>query len=258
MTVQVLVIGIGTGNLGHLTLDAVAALNRVDLFLVADKGRETDDLVELRNLICRTFIDHDRYRVVEVADPPRGSDRDRDAGQYRTGVEDWHRRRAACYAEVVSAELGDGGTVGFLVWGDPAFYDSTIRIVELMGQTMTAGLEVSVVPGISSLQVLAAQHGIVLNRIGAPVHITTGRRLLAEYVPELGDVAVMLDGDLACAGLVADHPDLQIFWGAQLGMADEALISGRLGDVLDELRQNRTAIRERRGWVMDTYLLRPG
>ena len=39
-------------------------------------------------------------------------------------------RRAAAYAEVIAAELPDGGTVGFLVWGDPAFYDSTIRIVE--------------------------------------------------------------------------------------------------------------------------------
>ena len=68
----------------------------------------------------------------------------------------------------------------------------------------------------------------------------------------------MLDGDLACAGLVDNHPDLTIYWGAQLGLPDEALVAGRLAAVLPEIRTVRAAIREQRGWVMDTYLLRPG
>src|SRR3712207_7067761 len=38
---------------------------------------------------------------------------------------------------------------------------------------------------------ISARHRIVLNRVGQPVHITTGRRLLTEYHPRLGDVAVM-------------------------------------------------------------------
>ena len=62
------------------------------------------------------------------------------------------------------------------------------------------------VPGISSLQLLAARHRIVLNGVGGPIQITTGRRLVEEYDPALGDVVVMLDGDLACAGLVERHP----------------------------------------------------
>ena len=53
MTVQVLVIGIGSGNLEHLTREAIAALNRVDVFIVADKGEVKHDLVELRGQICR-------------------------------------------------------------------------------------------------------------------------------------------------------------------------------------------------------------
>ena len=48
---------------------------------------------------------------------------------YRAGVAAWHEARAQRYAEIIRAEVGDGGTIGFLVWGDPAFYDSTIRIV---------------------------------------------------------------------------------------------------------------------------------
>jgi precorrin-6A synthase len=253
LTVEVLVIGIGTGNPEHVTREAIHALNRVDVFLVADKGPEKDDLVGLRHAICETNISSHRYRFVGVADPPRHSDPDVDA--YRSAVDSWHRRRAARYAEVIRSELGETGTVGFLVWGDPAFYDSTIRIVELMVET-GADLALTVIPGISSLQLLAARHHLVLNRVGASIHITTGRRLLSEYDPSLGDVVVMLDGDLACRGLVADHPELEIFWGAQLGLSDETLVAGRLAEVIDELQSLRGALRARRGWVMDTYLLR--
>ena len=253
---QALVVGIGSGHPGHLTAEAVAAMNSVDVFLVADKGEAKQDLVAMRAELCRAVIDHDHYRFVEVPDPERGPDRDRDASQYRAGVTAWHTARAAAYAEVISSELPDGGTVGFLVWGDPAFYDSTIRIVESIA---AAGVELvlTVVPGISSLQLLASRHQISLNRIGGSIHVTTGRRLVAEFAPVLGDVVVMLDGDLACSALVADHPDLQIYWGAQLGLPDEQLVAGRLADVLAQIREVRADIRDARGWVMDTYLLRP-
>ena len=148
--------------------------------------------------------------------------------------------RAARYLETIQAELPDGGDVGFLVWGDPAFYDSTIRVAEaLAGPDFDVDLRV--VPGISSLQLLAAAHKIVLNQIGQPVHVTTGRRLLEEYTADLGDVLVMLDGGLACADLVPLHPDLTIYWGAQLGLTDECLMAGRLADVIDDIQRRTRA-----------------
>jgi precorrin-6A synthase len=256
VTIEALLIGIGSGNPDHLTREAVAALNRVDVFLVADKGAAKHDLVRLREELCRTLITHDHYRFVEVADPERGSDRERDAAEYQAGVAAWHATRAQRYAEVISAETADGGTIGFLVWGDPAFYDSTIRVVESITD-LGVDLELRVIPGISSIQLLAARHKIILNRVGQPIHVTTGRRLLTEYSPELGDVVVMLDGGLACAGLVERFADLRIYWGAQLGLEDEALVSGKLTEVLGKIRAKRAAIRAARGWVMDTYLLRP-
>ncbi len=255
MTLQALVIGIGSGDPDHLTREAVAALNRVDVFLVADKGAAKQDLVKLREDLCRTLITHDHYRFVEVPDPERGSDRERDATEYQAGVAVWHEARARRYAEIIAAEVGDGGTIGFLVWGDPAFYDSTIRIAESIRE-LGVDLETSVIPGISSIQLLAARHKIVLNRVGQPIHLTTGRRLLDEYSPTLGDVVVMLDGELACSGLVEQFNDLMIYWGAQLGLDDEVLVSGRLSEVISEIRAKRAAVRESRGWVMDTYLLR--
>ena len=256
MTIQALVIGIGSGNPDHLTREAVAALNRVDVFLVADKGAAKHDLVKLRDDLCRALITHDHYRFIELPDPDRGPDRERDAAEYRVGVAAWHDARARGYAEMIAAEVSDGGTIGFLVWGDPAFYDSTIRIVESIRE-LGVDLDLTVVPGISSIQLLAARHKIILNRVGQPIHVTTGRRLIDEYSPALGDVVVMLDGELACGGLVERFGDLMIYWGAQLGLPDEVLMSGHLSEIIEEIRVRRAAVRESRGWVMDTYLLRP-
>lgn len=256
MLKRIRIIGIGMGNPGHLTGEASAALATVDVFLVADKGEAKADLVAARQAICDEFIpaEHE-YRVVQVTDPQRGPDRERDSAAYGQGVRDWHVARVNAYATVLESLAPHEETVGFLVWGDPAFYDSTIRVVDALTDHFPAAVDV--IPGISAPQLLAARHRIPLNRIGAPIHITTGRRLLDEYDTALGDVVVMLDGDLRCRELVDVHPDVQLYWGAHLGTPDEVLVSGRLADVVDEVVAARERARAARGWVMDTYLLRP-
>jgi precorrin-6A synthase len=255
--ITILVIGIGTGSPDQLTTEAVAALNRTDLFLVPDKGADKHHLATLRRELCESVIDHDRYRFIEVPDPVRGSDADRGSAAYRAAVVGWHAERARRYAATIRDLLGADGTVGFLVLGDPSLYDSTIRIAESIRDDGGLSLKIEVVPGISSLSLLAARHRITLNRVGLPVHVTTGRRLVEEYRPELGDVAVMLDGSLHCKGLLPEYPDLTIYWGAQLGLPEEVLISGRLADVIDSIEDARSAARASRGWVLDIYLLRP-
>lgn len=249
---QVRVIGIGTGSPAHLTGQAVAALRECDVFLVADKGEAKDELVAVRRAICEEFLDEGTYRIVAVTDPERGPDAERDRTAYRSGVDAWHAARAERYAEVFEG-LPEGETVGFLVWGDPAFYDSTIRIVDAVARRLA--LEVRVVAGLSAIQVLAAEHGIVLNGVGQPVHVTTGRRLLDEWSPALGTVVVMLDGALTCHGLVGREPDLVIHWGACLGLPQQVLRAGRLADVVDEIAALRAELRAEHGWVMDTYAL---
>lgn len=67
----------------------------------------------------------------------------------------------------------------------------------------------------------------------------------------------MLDGHLACRGLVEEYPDLQVYWGAYLGGPHEVLRAGRHADVIDGLAALCDALREQHGWVMDTKLLRP-
>ena len=260
MIKRIRIIGIGMGSPGQVTGEAAEAIASVDVFLVADKGERAADLVAARQAVVDAFVpDRSSYSFVEVPDPRRGPDAERDAAGYDRGVRDWHSARVEAYASVVEGLADDVETVGFLVWGDPAFYDSTIRVVDtLVTRWAAQGVHVEhdVLPGISAPQLLAARHRIPLNRIGAPIHVTTGRRLVDEYDASLGDVVVMLDGGLACADLVDLAPDLELFWGAYLGTPDELLVRGRLADVIDEVRRARAGARERHGWVMDTYLLR--
>ena len=139
------------------------------------------------------------------------------------------------------------------MWGDPSLYDSTLRIVERVIARGAVDLEYEVVPGITAVQALTARHRIVLNRVGEPVTITTGRRLAGMPAGQ-DDVVVMLDGEEAFRAV--DGDDVDIWWGAYLGTPDEVLRAGRLADVRDDISATRAEARARKGWIMDTYLLR--
>jgi hypothetical protein len=45
---KVFVIGIGAGNPDYITVQAINALNKVDVFFVIDKGKEKEELLRLR------------------------------------------------------------------------------------------------------------------------------------------------------------------------------------------------------------------
>ncbi|MBJ3785084.1 precorrin-6A synthase (deacetylating) [Devosia sediminis] len=236
----ILVVGIGTGSPEHLTVAAIDALNRADVLFVPEKGVSKAGLANVRRAIIERFVRREDPRIIGYAVPRR----DAKNPEYEQGVAEWHQALSDIFALLV-ADVPEGGTGAFLVWGDPGLYDSTLRILELVPQSIT----VEVIPGITAVQALTAAHGIALNRIGQPVVITTGRQLGTVEV----DTVVMLDGRMAF--LDAD-PDLDIYWGAYLGTPDELLIAGRLGDVADRIATTRQVAREEHGWIMDTYLLR--
>ncbi len=50
--------------------------------------------------------------------------------------------------------------------------------------------------------------------------------------------------------------DTEIFWGAYLGTPDEILVSGTVAEVGERIVAVRAEARRRKGWIMDTYLLR--
>lgn len=241
---RVRLIGIGSGHRDQLTVEAAEALRGVAFVIAADKGPD-DPLLAIRNDLVAA---HGGAPVIAVADPPR--DRN-DPADYPGAVADWHDARAAAYEQILREHDGDAA---FLVWGDPAFYDSTIRIVEQVHRRGNVTFEWDVLPGISSVQLLAARHRIVLHEVGQPIIVTTGRRLL-EAIEAGGDnLVVMLNRDLACRDLPGD--EWRIWWGANLGTRDEVLVSGLLGEALSEIDRARERVKQQTGWVMDTYLLR--
>jgi precorrin-6A synthase len=273
---RVRVIGFGCGP-DQLTAEAVEALRSVDYVVAADKGAAPgggDPLLAVRREICAAYD----VELVAVPDPERDRS-EHTAASYDGAVRDWHAARVAAYDAVLEGRPGD---VGFLVWGDPAFYDSTLRIVDRLAQTRD--LVVDVVPGISALQLLAARHRVVLHEVGRPLLVTTGRRLVADAQSH-DNLAVFLDGRLTCRELADDW---HIWWGANLGTPSERLVAGPLAGtgagpggsgseeagseeagseeagseeagVLGEIERAREEARAEAGWVMDTYLLRrPG
>jgi precorrin-6A synthase len=246
---QILVIGIGTGHPEHITVQAINALKKVDVLFVTDKGPDKEELARFRREICARYVPERQFRTLLIPDP----DRDRTPADYTAAVQDWHERRAELYAALFAQQLGESECGAFLVWGDPSLYDSTIRILEQITERAAVSFEYEVIPGITSVQALTARHRIALNRIGEPVQITTGRRLAAQ--PELtADSVVLLDGECAFTNLADDQ--LEIYWGAYLGTPDEIVLSGRLSEIAPVIQQTRAAARRRKGWIMDTYLLR--
>ncbi|ADG79937.1 Precorrin-6A synthase (Deacetylating) OS=Tsukamurella paurometabola (strain ATCC 8368 / DSM/ CCUG 35730 / CIP 100753 / JCM 10117 / KCTC 9821 / NBRC 16120/ NCIMB 702349 / NCTC 13040) OX=521096 GN=Tpau_3353 PE=3 SV=1 [Tsukamurella paurometabola] len=250
MSRAALLIGIGVGDPGHVTIAAVDAMRASDAIFVLDKA-SASSLTGIRQEIV------DRYapgtELVLVPDPPRdrsaerGTDRPDDA--YARNVDTWHAARAAALAAAITEHVADGGTAGFLVWGDPSLYDSTLRVIERVGATMD--LIPRVIPGITSVQALTAAHTILLNRVGEPIHITTGRRLADD---DGRNTVVMLDAD--CTFRETAEPTDHIYWGAYLGTPDEILIDGPVGEVGERIARTRAQARERHGWIMDVYLLR--
>ncbi|RRR43252.1 precorrin-6A synthase (deacetylating) [Mycolicibacter terrae] len=242
---KVWILGIGMGP-QHVTPEVADALQTVDYVLAAEKS-DADGLLALRRAVVDAYAGS--VPIVTVADPARDRSPELTGTGYTRAVADWHAARAARYARVLRAR---GGTAAFLVWGDPALYDSTIRIVERV-KALGVQLDYDVLPGISAPQLLAARHRIVLHEVGRPVHITTGRRLSEAVTAGQDNIVAMLNPDGLDLSAVADWT---IWWGANLGAAGERLVSGRVSDVVDKIAAARHAAKAEAGWVMDVFLVR--
>lgn len=244
------IIGIGTGNPEHLTMQAINAMNGADVVFIPTKGTAKADLADIRRDICERYLTRSETRIVEFEVPQRAT-KDR---SYSESVDHWHGAIARIYEGLIG-DLPEAGVGAFLVWGDPSLYDSTIRIIERVRDAGACSFDYGVIPGITSIQALAASHRIPVNLVGKPVEITTGRRLMEEGLTHQSTI-VMLDGEQAFSKI--DEVDAEIFWGAYLGTKDEIVRSGRLGEIAEDIVRLRAEARERHGWIMDIYLLRKG
>lgn len=242
MPIDLWLIGIGTGNPEHVTLEAQRALREAALILVPRKGPDKSDLAALRH---RIISDAGAPAKVREFDYPTRDP----ALPYKDRVRAWHDEIARRWQGAIADNTGP---VALLVWGDPSLYDSTLRIAT----RLTPAPNLRVLPGITALHALTAAHGITFNTLAGAVTVTTGRRLRDHGWPEGAEtVAVMLDGE--CSFQHLDRDDLMIWWGAYLGMDEQILDQGPLAAAAPRIVAKRAQAREDHGWIMDTYLLRP-
>jgi precorrin-6A synthase len=249
--IELFLIGIGTGNPDHLTLQASKAIAAADLVLIPLKGADKADLAGLRQDICRSCMTNPNAKI-ETFDLPT---RDPDTPEYLVRVQDWHDRIALIWTDRIKAHLeaSGGNRIALLVWGDPSLYDSTLRIADRVASHLP--LRRTVIPGITAIQALCAAHAIPLNDLAAPIVITTGRNLRDHGWPQgASTVVVMLDSH--CSFSLLEDTDCSIWWGAYLGLAQQVLVAGQVRDVAAEIAAIRAKARASHGWIMDTYLLR--
>ncbi|MDV3221054.1 GNAT family N-acetyltransferase [Intrasporangium sp.] len=248
MVKRIRVIGIGLGSPLHLTREAVGTLRTVDVLVLLERGPEAGDRVAAKRALCAEVVpDIGAHRVVEVTDHQPEDAGGRDSAAYDRGVTE---RLVEAGVDALTHLAPEDEAVGVLAWGDPVLGGPELEVAAGWGARLSA--EVDVVAGVGAPQLVAAAHRLPLGAI----RLLTGTTLVDEYDPALGDVAVVLDDDLRGLELAELHPDLQLHWGTHVGTPDEVLVSGRLADVADEVREARVRARESRGWVIDTYLLR--
>ncbi|HMR49794.1 MAG TPA: precorrin-6A synthase (deacetylating) [Arachnia sp.] len=243
-------IGIGAGDPDWITIKAVRAIEKLDVLFVVLKEDGLDELVEARRVLIERYR-RTPLRTVELQDPPRPW---RTAPDYHAAVRLWREQRLEQWGTAIAENLGEGQTGGFLVWGDPSLFESTLAIVQQLIDVSPSPIALEVLPGVSCVHALTAAHRVPLNRQGRAVQIMPAR-LLADGLPDgVDDAVAMLDGKQAFARI--DSAGIDIYWGAYLGTPDELLISGDLAEVRDEILRVRAEAVERKGWVFDTYLLR--
>lgn len=247
---ELVLVGIGAGDPDWVSVEAARAIDALDVLFVVVKEDGLDELVAAR----RTVVARHRrrpLRTVELRDPPRPW---RTTDDYPAAVAAWRAQRLASWGEALERELGPGETGGFLVWGDPSLFESTLAIATGLVARAEGGLRLRVVPGISCVHALTARHQIPLNRQGRAVQIAPARLLRDGMPADVDDVVVMLDAEQTFAAI--DPAGIDIYWGAYLGTPDEILVSGPLVEVRAEILRLRAEAAARKGWVFDTYLLR--
>ena len=249
---KIYLIGIGPGNPDYLTVKAINTMKKTNVFFLLEKrgqkGRE--DLLKIRKEILKRYLDKGTYRVESA----KISERKKSGKLYKEGVKIWRQQKAEVVTELIKTKMKDGESGAFLVWGDPLLYDGHLEILEHILKQGAVNFEYEVIPGITSIQILAARHKIPLNRIGESIVITTGRRLKECTPGGIINTVVLLDSSSAFRHF--KDTDVDIYWGGYLGSKDEILLSGRLKGIIEDLKKIRSKAKRKKGWLMDTYILR--
>lgn len=254
MMKKIYLIGIGTGNPEHLTVQAVKALKKVNIFFILEKESEKNrDLVEIRKEILKKYLSEGNYRLIikQIPERKRGG---KELEVYKERVTAWRKQKAEIISDLINKEMAEGEIGAILIWGDPSLYDGHIEILNYILKNGMAEFQYEVIPGITSMQVLTAKSKIPLNHIAESILITTGRRLKDLATQEVKNAVVLLDNYQTYRNFM--DTDLNIYWGAYLGTEKEIVISGKLKEVIREIIKIRGEAKKHNGWIMETYILR--
>ncbi|WP_404295072.1 hypothetical protein ACD578_27290 (plasmid) [Microvirga sp. RSM25] len=107
---KIYVIGVGSQNRDHRTIQTIKVPNEADAFFVIDKRPATNALIDVRNEI-RRFIEDPAYRIVRAGN----SERDGQAVDYKRRVDEWHRARATMFEGLIRDKLEPNECGAFLV-----------------------------------------------------------------------------------------------------------------------------------------------
>ena len=132
-------------------------------------------------------------------------------------------------AEAIMSELKAGKNCAFATLGDAMTYSTFGYVLEIIRKELP-GVEVEIVPGITSFATLAAKAGKVLAENGESLHVIPSFR--AEQVEKLefpaGSTTVLLKTYRSRAALLERlrrEKDVEIIYGERLTMPGEALES---------------------------------
>ena len=246
---KIYLIGIGPGTPDYLTVQAIEAMKGVDVFFFLEKRKGDEDFLKIRREILERYLDSGTYRVVSARIPKR-----KKGGNYVEEVKAWREEVAEVVAGLIKNEMEEGENGALLIWGDPSLYDGHLEMLQHILKRGVIDFEYEVIPGITSVQLLAARHKIPLNRIGEPIVITTARKLKECETDEVINTVVLLDSRATFKRF--EDTDIDIYWGGYLGAEDEILLSGKLRDIIEDIKRIRIEAKKKKGWLMDTYILR--
>ena len=204
-------VGIGPGDPRYLTLRAAEVLRAADVVLT---------------VISRNAADSVSRNVVESLEP-RGEIRLQMFTMSRNPEERAAQVRAN--AEEIMAELRAGKQCAFATLGDAMTYSTFGYVLEIIRAALP-GVEVEIVPGITSFAALAARAGTVLAENGESLHIVPSFR--ADQAASLdfppGSTTVLLKTYRSRAALLERlrrERNVEILYAERLTMPGETLES---------------------------------
>jgi precorrin-6A synthase len=140
---ELFLVGCGTGNPDHLTMQGLSALRSAELILLPTKGAQKSALADIRYQILQTHLGASMPQIQNFEIPSRASDI-----PYQQAVLRWHDEIADRW-QTALAKASSPQKVALMIWGDPSVYDSAMRIAERLRPVP----EITVIPGISAIQV---------------------------------------------------------------------------------------------------------